>query len=60
MSVRAPTRSRLRLDRESYRGLKTKILERDAWKCQHCGRRDNFGSITLFGEASREPTAKKI
>jgi 5-methylcytosine-specific restriction endonuclease McrA len=32
-------RWRLRLDPERYRELKMKILERDGWKCQHCGRR---------------------
>jgi hypothetical protein len=35
-------RPRLRLDLEHYRALKTKILERDGWKCQRCGRRDQL------------------
>ncbi len=32
----------LRLDPERYRELRMKILERDGWKCQHCGRRDEL------------------
>jgi len=35
-------RGTLRLDRERYRRLKKKILERDGWRCQHCGRRDQL------------------
>ena len=35
-------RRRLRLDPERYRQLKMKILERDGWKCQHCGTRDQL------------------
>jgi len=35
-------RRRLRLDLERYRQLKLKILERDGWKCQQCGRRDQL------------------
>ncbi len=31
---------RLRLDLERYHELTMKILERDGWKCQYCGRRD--------------------
>lgn len=34
--------SRLRLDHDRYRELKQTILERDGWKCQHCGRRDQL------------------
>jgi 5-methylcytosine-specific restriction endonuclease McrA len=30
-------RRRLRLDLESYRALKQKILEREGWRCQACG-----------------------
>ncbi len=33
---------RLRLDPGGYRELKMKILERDGWKCQQCGRRDEL------------------
>jgi 5-methylcytosine-specific restriction endonuclease McrA len=33
---------RLRLDLETYRELKLKILERDGWRCQRCGRRDRL------------------
>jgi len=28
---------RIRLDTKAYRALRRKILERDAWRCQHCG-----------------------
>jgi 5-methylcytosine-specific restriction endonuclease McrA len=42
MSVDTPKRCRLRLDPERYRALKMKILERDGWKCQYCGRRDQL------------------
>src|SRR5277367_5732124 len=30
-------RPRVRLDPRSYRRLWKRILERDAWRCQHCG-----------------------
>ncbi len=33
-----PRRPRLRLDPESYRQLCQQVLERDAWRCQSCGR----------------------
>ncbi len=33
---------RLRLDPDRYHELKMKILERDGWKCQYCGRRDEL------------------
>ena len=42
MAIEDPKRPRLRLDPEHYRELKLKILERDGWKCQHCGRRDQL------------------
>jgi 5-methylcytosine-specific restriction endonuclease McrA len=28
---------RLRLDPDSYRKLRTDVLERDGWRCQNCG-----------------------
>jgi len=34
--------SRLRLDEKRYRELSISILERDSWKCQQCGRRDQL------------------
>ena len=37
-----PGGRRLRLDPERYRQLKIKTLDRDGWKCQHCGRRDQL------------------
>jgi 5-methylcytosine-specific restriction endonuclease McrA len=30
-------RRRLKLDAEEYRILRTRILERDGWRCQKCG-----------------------
>jgi 5-methylcytosine-specific restriction endonuclease McrA len=31
-----------RLDAARYYELKLKILARDGWRCQHCGRRDQL------------------
>jgi 5-methylcytosine-specific restriction endonuclease McrA len=33
---------RPRLDPEDYRALKLRVLERDGWRCQCCGRRDQL------------------
>ncbi len=35
-------RAGVRLDREDYNRLKLEILERDGWKCQQCGRREQL------------------
>src|SRR5207245_1683095 len=32
-----PKQPRLRLDPESYDGLREQVLRRDGWKCQNCG-----------------------
>jgi 5-methylcytosine-specific restriction endonuclease McrA len=32
----------LRLDSESYRELHSRVLERDGWRCQVCGRMQNL------------------
>jgi 5-methylcytosine-specific restriction endonuclease McrA len=32
-----PKRPRIRLGAEAYSILRTKILERDSWRCQACG-----------------------
>ncbi len=32
----------IRLSDDAYRDLCAKILERDGWMCQHCGRRDQL------------------
>ena len=42
MNRKFRTARQLRLDAEHYRQLKLKILERDAWRCQYCGRRDEL------------------
>ena len=33
-----PRRPRIKLDSDSYRALHRKVLERDGWRCQQCGR----------------------
>ena len=42
MTRAIPKRRPLRLDRVRYRQLEMKILERDGWRCQGCGRRDQL------------------
>ena len=42
MSGGYPKHPRLRLRTEQYRELRLHILERDGWKCQRCGRRDQL------------------
>ena len=42
MSEETPNRQRLRLATADYGKLRWKILERDGWKCQQCGRRDQL------------------
>jgi 5-methylcytosine-specific restriction endonuclease McrA len=42
MSEETPNRRRLRLATADYEKLRRKILERDGWKCQYCGRRDQL------------------
>jgi 5-methylcytosine-specific restriction endonuclease McrA len=32
-----PSQPRLRLDRDSYRGLCQRVIQRDGWRCQRCG-----------------------
>ncbi len=38
----AGKRLRRRRDPEEYRTLKLRVLERDGWRCQSCGRRDQL------------------
>jgi 5-methylcytosine-specific restriction endonuclease McrA len=33
-----PRRPRVKLEHDSYRALCRKVLERDGWRCQQCGR----------------------
>ena len=37
MNPPIPRQSRLRLDRDSYRGLCQRVIQRDGWRCQRCG-----------------------
>jgi 5-methylcytosine-specific restriction endonuclease McrA len=37
-----PKRPRLRLDPERYDQLRKQVLQRDSWKCQICGSRQNL------------------
>ena len=42
MTCLLPRRPRLRLDPESYHQLCQQVLERDGWRCQHCGQPTNL------------------
>jgi len=42
MIPRRQERSRVKLDPESYSRLRNKILDRDGWRCQHCGSMKNL------------------
>lgn len=37
-----PKRPRLRLDQASYKILHERVLQRDGWRCQHCGCRSGL------------------
>ncbi|PYX53030.1 MAG: hypothetical protein DMG73_21240 [Acidobacteria bacterium] len=37
-----PKNPRLRLDPELYEQLRNRVLHRDSWKCQSCGKRSNL------------------
>jgi 5-methylcytosine-specific restriction endonuclease McrA len=55
MTVPIPKRRRLRLEDGGYRELKMKILERDGWKCQLCGRRDQLQIHHLIQRSQSGP-----
>jgi 5-methylcytosine-specific restriction endonuclease McrA len=42
MSRIRPKQPRLRLDPESYKQLCLEVLQRDGWRCQSCGGRENL------------------
>jgi 5-methylcytosine-specific restriction endonuclease McrA len=42
MSGAFPQRLQLRREAEQYGRLRFQILERDGWRCQQCGRRDQL------------------
>ncbi len=50
-------RLRLPLDSEEYRALKRGVLERDGWKCQACGRRDQLEVHHQIGHSQLGPDA---
>jgi 5-methylcytosine-specific restriction endonuclease McrA len=42
MSSIGPNPQRLRLDPEAYEALRQRMLRRDGWRCQSCGRMENL------------------
>ncbi len=42
MSSIGPKPQLLRLDAESYEGLRQQVLRRDGWRCQLCGTMSNL------------------
>ena len=42
MTVIRPKQPRLKLEPEAYRELCRKVLERDGWRCQFCGRAEDL------------------
>jgi len=42
MRVSQKERLRIQLDDESYKKLRQLVLERDGWRCQYCGRREQL------------------
>lgn len=45
MNPLLPTLRRIRLDTETYRGLRQQILERDGWRARHRGADAGIGQI---------------
>ena len=50
---------RLRLEAKAYDHLRRQVLERDGWRCQHCGRATNLEvhhirSRSRLGDDKRE------
>jgi 5-methylcytosine-specific restriction endonuclease McrA len=37
-----PKSQRIRLDPDAYNQLRKQVLERDSWRCQHCGSRSQL------------------
>jgi 5-methylcytosine-specific restriction endonuclease McrA len=52
-------KQRLRLAPEPYTELKKRILERDGWKCQHCGRRDQLQLHHLIRRSRMGPDCEE-
>lgn len=42
MILPCPKRPRLQLDTEAYQQLCQQVLQRDGWRCQNCGSRENL------------------
>ncbi len=55
MTEQLPKRNCLRFDRAGYVELTLQILERDGWKCQHCGRRDQLQIHHLLRRSQMGP-----
>jgi 5-methylcytosine-specific restriction endonuclease McrA len=46
-------RSQIRLDWDAYPELRQQVLERDGWRCQYCGRREQLEVHHLLSRAQR-------
>jgi 5-methylcytosine-specific restriction endonuclease McrA len=51
-------KQRLRLDAEAYAKLHQQILERDGWRCQSCGRREQLEVHHIRSRAQLGPDSE--
>jgi 5-methylcytosine-specific restriction endonuclease McrA len=42
MKHAGPKRPRVKLAADAYEQLRLEVLQRDNWRCQNCGRRENL------------------
>ena len=42
MTISPAKRPRIQLEPEAYQELCRQVLQRDSWRCQHCGNRTNL------------------
>jgi 5-methylcytosine-specific restriction endonuclease McrA len=42
MTILPSKRERIQLDTEVYHQLRREVLQRDAWRCQNCGSREDL------------------
>jgi 5-methylcytosine-specific restriction endonuclease McrA len=47
-----------RLPSELYRKLKSQVLERDSWRCQHCGRGDQLQIHHIISRSQSGPDSE--